>query len=579
MAEEKDESAALFFLLTILTLIVVPWSWFMLSALLFPGAKGIAAAFPNDTQDGKHRYRYCGTASMAELRGKEKKRLQKRKLTCGFWVRLIILVSLWAWLVHIFLQIRAVQETSELFQNFDPFSVLGVRSGASTSEIKKAYRKMSLKLHPDKNPSKEAETEFILVSKAYAALTDPIGKRNYEKYGNPDGPTRVKIDVALPSISKENQGMVLIVFLLGFIIGVPLMMVYCMGGGKSYGQGGVLQETIPILMHGIKESTRGSEAMELLLACEESTCDPRREEEEALTKLVEELRDKSKEDSPGKQKARLLFLAHVRRRRDLLSSPLLEDLDSLLRSWDKVTSLMVGIAIRQGFGASAEALIGFRRCVIQALDPVASSSSTSLLQVPHFTAAEVKHCSKKAASLKAFLEQAPNDRKGISELSPEQVVDVEEFVAYCPQMKVVEDVKVYVPDEDDICVGDVATVKVKLCRSQLREGEAAGGPHAPDFPCGGPKELPEAWWLILFLGSKVISADTVIDPRRDIVSNLRFRVGRAGKHQYTLKVLCDVYAGLDFEVDVKFVATESPSPKADKDRGEDDDEEDEEDDE
>jgi Mn2+/Fe2+ NRAMP family transporter len=68
MAEEKDESAALFFFMTILGFIVVPWSWFVLSAILYPGAQQIAAALPSTTQDGKHRYRYCGTAGMAELR-------------------------------------------------------------------------------------------------------------------------------------------------------------------------------------------------------------------------------------------------------------------------------------------------------------------------------------------------------------------------------------------------------------------------------------------------------------------------------------------------------------------------------
>jgi translocation protein SEC63 len=573
MAEpEKDESAALFFLLTVLIFIVVPWTWCVLSALIWPGAKVIADSFPSATQDGQYTYKYCGTAAASDHREQEKRRLQTRTQlkTCGFWVRLTILVSLIAWTMHIAFQIRSIQETSALFQNFDPFAILEVKSRASMQEIKKAYRKMSLKLHPDKNPSKEAETQFILVSKAYAALADPIGKKNYERYGNPDGPTRVKIDVALPSISKEHQGIVLIAFLLIFIIGVPLSLVYCMSGGKSYGQGGVLQESVPILGRCIKESTRARDATDLLLACAETSCEPRKDEEETLVKLAEELRDKGGADaSPAQRKARLLFFAHVRRCRDLLTADLLDDLCGLLRSWDKVSALMINIAAHQGFAASTEALIEFRRCLIQALDPAASSSSTSLLQVPHFTAAEVKHCSKKAASLKAFLEQGSGDRKGISDLSPKQVGDIDEFVVHCPRMESVGDVQVYVTDEDEICVGDVATVKVQLRRQQLRQGEATGGPHAPFFPTGGPKDVPEAWWLILCLGSKMIAVERLVDPRRDVEAHLKFRVGRVGKHQYTLKVLCEVYHGLDFEMDVKFVASENPTP------GKNDDDEDE----
>ena len=39
--------------------------------------------------------------------------------------------------------------------------------------------------------------------KAYDALTDPVAKRNYRIYGNPDGPVRVELSVALPSVDKE----------------------------------------------------------------------------------------------------------------------------------------------------------------------------------------------------------------------------------------------------------------------------------------------------------------------------------------------------------------------------------------
>ena len=39
--------------------------------------------------------------------------------------------------------------------------------------------------------------------KAYDALTDPVAKRNYRLYGNPDGPVRVELSVALPSVDKE----------------------------------------------------------------------------------------------------------------------------------------------------------------------------------------------------------------------------------------------------------------------------------------------------------------------------------------------------------------------------------------
>ena len=55
----------------------------------------------------------------------------------------------------------------------DYYQVLGVDKKASADEIKKAYRKLALKWHPDKNPNnKSAEEKFKKISEAYAVLSD-----------------------------------------------------------------------------------------------------------------------------------------------------------------------------------------------------------------------------------------------------------------------------------------------------------------------------------------------------------------------------------------------------------------------
>ena len=66
----------------------------------------------------------------------------------------------------------------------DYYEVLGLQKGASEEEIKKAFRKMAMKYHPDKNPGdKSAEEKFKEVNEAYSVLSDADKKAKYDKFG------------------------------------------------------------------------------------------------------------------------------------------------------------------------------------------------------------------------------------------------------------------------------------------------------------------------------------------------------------------------------------------------------------
>ena len=70
-------------------------------------------------------------------------------------------------------------------QKRDYYEVLGVDKGADDATIKKAYRQLAKKYHPDMNPGdKEAEKKFKEASEAYAVLSDPDKRRQYDQFGH-----------------------------------------------------------------------------------------------------------------------------------------------------------------------------------------------------------------------------------------------------------------------------------------------------------------------------------------------------------------------------------------------------------
>mmetsp|Transcript_97055 Transcript_97055/g.289933 ORF Transcript_97055/g.289933 Transcript_97055/m.289933 type:complete len:666 (-) Transcript_97055:28-2025(-) len=555
-----DDTAFYYFACSVMVCIVVPWTFSVIYNLLFPGKAQVDKDFPSRSRQGSS-FRQCQTSEMKDkVDGARKEaRACSSGSACWWLLKVLVLAGIWIGLYCVVLQLGQEKE----IKKFDPFDILEVSPSADAKDIKKAYRKLSLIYHPDKNPDDPlAASRFIQITKAYNALTDETAKKNYEKYGNPDGPQTTKVGIGLPRflLQKENHLMILCSFFFMLLFVVPMTFICYYQRTKNYAANGVMIETLQFLGYYITEATRVKNCPELLAASAESRSMPTRPTDNVQMKpFAQHVTEHKKRqfNLPIIVKNQFLIWAHMQRLHHLMTTELRADTNQLLKHAMKITQAMVEIACMREWFFTAQAMIEFRRSLVQALDV----KTSQLLQIPHFNEEIIKHChrGKNAVSnLLDFISKDPEQRKGLSKMEPQQVLDIEAFCAHVSdvELKVVLEVE----DESEIVVGDIATVTVSLTRRNLKEGEAMGPVHAPFFP--EPKF--EEWWLFLVEtnpSTRIIAFERVRDTERVIEEKLRFQVVRPGKQSLTLHALCDSYAGLDQKVELTFTGFQEEEVK------------------
>ena len=80
------------------------------------------------------------------------------------------------------------RECKIILEKKNYYDILGVEKTADDNQIKKAYRKLAIKFHPDKNKAKSAEEAFKKVNQAFCVLSDKNKRKNYDIFGTEEGP-------------------------------------------------------------------------------------------------------------------------------------------------------------------------------------------------------------------------------------------------------------------------------------------------------------------------------------------------------------------------------------------------------
>lgn len=169
---------------------------------------------------------------------------------------IVILAGIFVISYLLLLSYEEIMKNDGKLKGFNPWEILEIDETAEEKDVKRAFRKLSAIWHPDKNSSPEAKPKFIMITKAYEALVDPVAKENFKNFGNPDGAGSMKVGIALPPFvyNKKNHIPILVLFLIFVIIVFPGTVYYWYNSTQLYDEMGIRVENQKIYYEYLNEN-------------------------------------------------------------------------------------------------------------------------------------------------------------------------------------------------------------------------------------------------------------------------------------------------------------------------------------
>ncbi|KAE9604641.1 putative translocation protein Sec63 [Lupinus albus] len=505
----SEENSALFpiFVLTIMAIPIVPYTVTKLCRAASKKSKSIHCHCSECTRSGKYHKSIFKRISNVS--------------TCSN----VTLLLLWVVMIILVYYIRTMSSETQVF---DPFSILELEPGALESEIKKKYRRLSIQYHPDKNPDPEAHKYFVeYIAKAYQALTDPIARENYEKYGHPDGRQGFQMGIALPQFLLNIDGAsggILLIWIVGVCILLPLVVaVVYLSRSSKYSGNYVMHQTLSTYYYLMKPSLAPSKVMDVFTkAAEYMEIPVRRTDDEPLQKLfmlvrselnldlknIKQEQAKFWKQHPALVKTELLVQAQLTREFAALSPSLQSDFSRILETAPRLLEELMKMAViprnAQGHGwlRPAIGIVELSQSIIQAV-PLSSRKSIGgspdgiapFLQLPHINETVIKKVvRKKVRTFQELLEMDSQERADLliqtAGMSSAEVQDIEVVLDMMPSLTL--DVTCETEGEEGMQEGDIVTLHAWV---NVKRGNGLIGalPHAPYYPF----HKEESFWFLL----------------------------------------------------------------------------------
>ncbi|KAG8701223.1 secretory subunit [Ceratobasidium sp. 395] len=385
MAQYNYEGGlASYFILTFLSLVLIP-----LTLSFKPSAARKSASCK------------CPECTEKETRLKKSQGLSPLRLGFKLWVT----IALWAAFGYVAYNAATTKTETKIY---NPFEILGIKAGTAEKDIKRHFKKLSVKFHPDKvklavnQTMEEVSAKFVELTKAYKSLTDETVRQNLEQYGHPDGKQEFSVGIAIPHWIVEGKNSIWVLGFYGLVfMGVlPLVVGRWWFGSRGITKDGVHGSTAALFFKAVTDEASIDELVSLLSrgfyseqkavpqkvvhtsAVEDDLNGLETEIKAALASRWGTVAQTAK--VPEARRALVLLYAHLLRlpvKNEVLQK---EQASLVLRAPTLLTSLMT-MTLSRNWAASSLQLMHLHAYLAQAIlpSPLIESPSTALLQYPN----------------------------------------------------------------------------------------------------------------------------------------------------------------------------------------------------
>ncbi|EPX72561.1 ER protein translocation subcomplex subunit Sec63 [Schizosaccharomyces octosporus yFS286] len=461
----------------------------------------------------------------AAYRPKDIKKKKESKLRLRHFIILI------GWAIIGYLSYR-VAFTKLSFNVWDPYEILGIPKNMAVDDIRRHYKRLSIKFHPDKirnlgnTTREEVEANYIELTTAYRALTDEETRENYILYGTPDVPQNIDIGIALPKWIADSNNSIYVLGFYGLIFGI--FLPYSVGrwwyGSRTYTRDQVHVGSVDAWFPKIHENLEMEDILQLLASSKEFQISS--SPEASKTVVVQLLQN----HLHRKEKSNL-------------------NMQRLLSETDLVMNALVSVISAYGFSKPTDNVFKLWQHIVQAI-PL--ELPLPLLQLPHLSVEDAKKfASRGITHIPQFLQL--KKEKGLSGYSSEQIQEMVEIANNIPRISVL-DSKVLVDGDDFVTTGAIANFILRLKCSYgeeiMPEVSVEGTETATeqdkidaervhmekDVVLGDLEVLPHAWSPYFTQSHKTAWWVYVVDPRQNRVIIPPFSITDIPRTERTIRI-------------------------------------------